>query len=685
MNLQEQISRIQSMMDVVKEDINFDDITFFKTTQGSKYVRMSDGRLRRWKSYHSNTGGEDQGLQGWSDMSIFVEPKYDKEANAVQFLMGNGYKVGLSKSKNDKMVIVVFEDGKWRVATWKDAYPNYFKIHPDKDDKPLAWDYVKEPTVGYNVVDFSFKNGNNLKDYHFGSEVSEVSDFSDEDKKLFFPSYFNMNLQEQIKKALDEYLVESDPKIGTGKKPKGSDRRLYTDENPSDTVSVKFRTKQDIVDTLNKESFKSKSHARQSQIINLIHQRLRVALERAKDPEVKKRLRTAFEYIESKKEQSKKKTQKMKEGLHDTSWDNDEGDKITLMDLLNMDLQEDELTEKWSEKYKKSINCDNPKGFSQKAHCDGKRKKSEMKEEELTEKCWKGYTQKGMKTMFGKKYPNCVKKTKHEDINRIKKLMDIDEGEVLTEKLMEIDDDVDYIYDTYFRADLDRVWANNKIAHNSFPKRTTDTSILKSPLCVKAHEINPTEIHINYGSNYYRSDQSKELISISVNSNLIDSALGFRTLDDFIRTYDTAKYDLSEEKIKGSIHHELVHWLDDSLHNRHLSKSISKYYEKNKDKNKVDVYLKTFEIQALIHNIKQMRRKYEDQWDELTFEELVKITPTLYHLYKNFTPEQKIVFTRKIKTRMSREGLLGKKMTNPLMNESYKIMGILDRMDANKK
>ena len=29
----------------------------------------------------------------------------------------------------------------------------------------------------------------------------------------------------------------------------------------------------------------------------------------------------------------------------------------------------------WSEKYKKSINCDNPKGFSQKAHCQGKKKK----------------------------------------------------------------------------------------------------------------------------------------------------------------------------------------------------------------------------------------------------------------------------------------------------------------------
>ena len=52
-------------------------------------------------------------------------------------------------------------------------------------------------------------------------------------------------------------LNESDPKVGTGKKPKDSDRRLYTDENPSDTVSVKFRTKQDTVDTLSKEKIKN--------------------------------------------------------------------------------------------------------------------------------------------------------------------------------------------------------------------------------------------------------------------------------------------------------------------------------------------------------------------------------------------------------------------------------------------
>ena len=42
-----------------------------------------------------------------------------------------------------------------------------------------------------------------------------------------------------------------------------------------------------------------------------------------------------------------------------------------------------EMEEKWSEKYKKSIDCNNPKGFSQKAHCDG-RKKRETKESTST-------------------------------------------------------------------------------------------------------------------------------------------------------------------------------------------------------------------------------------------------------------------------------------------------------------
>jgi hypothetical protein len=44
-----------------------------------------------------------------------------------------------------------------------------------------------------------------------------------------------------------------------------------------------------------------------------------------------------------------------------------------LNDLLRTD-------EAWSQKYKKSINCDNPKGFSQRAHCAGRRKNESIEE-----------------------------------------------------------------------------------------------------------------------------------------------------------------------------------------------------------------------------------------------------------------------------------------------------------------
>jgi hypothetical protein len=120
-------------------------------------------------------------------------------------------------------------------------------------------------------------------------------------KVMFGKKYRNCVKEEEAK----------EPAKGTGKKPKGSSRRLYTDENPSDTVSVKFKTVQDIKDTLSKESFKSKSHKRQSQIINLIHQRARAAYQNAKDPKTKARLKKSFEYAENRKEASKKKTQRM--------------------------------------------------------------------------------------------------------------------------------------------------------------------------------------------------------------------------------------------------------------------------------------------------------------------------------------------------------------------------------------
>jgi len=45
-----------------------------------------------------------------------------------------------------------------------------------------------------------------------------------------------------------------------------------------------------------------------------------------------------------------------------------------------MELKPIILPEAWSQKYKKSINCNNPKGFSQRAHCQGRKKNNEAVE-----------------------------------------------------------------------------------------------------------------------------------------------------------------------------------------------------------------------------------------------------------------------------------------------------------------
>ena len=156
------------------------------------------------------------------------------------------------------------------------------------------------------------------------------------------------------------------------------------------------------------------------------------------------------------------------EGLHDTSWQNEKGDTITLIDLLNAteDIPVQKISVEELKPYLLSWD-DNPEEIkkiekadlqypilifvtsngefisiidghhrAQKAAIKGletiKAKvinidclpknirkvfshlgnQEEMTEGEITERCWKGYTKKGMKTMFGKRYPNCVKKTK---------------------------------------------------------------------------------------------------------------------------------------------------------------------------------------------------------------------------------------------------------------------------------
>ena len=65
-------------------------------------------------------------------------------------------------------------------------------------------------------------------------------------------------------------MKKKDPKVGTGKKPKGSGRRLYTDENPKDTVTIKFATVADAQATARKVKRVNKPFARTAAAVSVL-------------------------------------------------------------------------------------------------------------------------------------------------------------------------------------------------------------------------------------------------------------------------------------------------------------------------------------------------------------------------------------------------------------------------------
>jgi len=71
----------------------------------------------------------------------------------------------------------------------------------------------------------------------------------------------------------------------------------------------------------------------------------------------------------------------------------------------------------WSKKYKKSINCSNPKGFSQKAHCAGKKKRNEkvMKLSEFKEAVTKVLRERSI---------NAISKLQQKNVENIAKALE---------------------------------------------------------------------------------------------------------------------------------------------------------------------------------------------------------------------------------------------------------------------
>ena len=198
--------------------------------------------------------------------------------------------------------------------------------------------------------------------------AKEETSFSQKDKIMKKAKPLHKHLFKNLHKGdtSGDVNEESNPRIPRKKgQPANSKKHsdLYTDENPKGTIhGLGFKDVATAKASVSKIRNSSRSHAHKIQAAVAMEQRAR---EMGKTSEAA----VYRKYINS----MKKKTKKMNEG--------------------------------WSDKYKKSIDCNNPKGFSQRAHCQGKKKKvSEESKYDRYDKEKKQFAKTDRKMKFGKFY-----------------------------------------------------------------------------------------------------------------------------------------------------------------------------------------------------------------------------------------------------------------------------------------
>lgn len=114
----------------------------------------------------------------------------------------------------------------------------------------------------------------------------------------------------KMAKAADKRIPEN-KKDGT-KRPKSKHSDLYTDEDPKDTIKgLGFKDKKTALDSIKKIERSGRPHAHKVQATMAMEQRSRFAAKNAKDPDTKKRLKSANLVYKTYLEKLKKRTKKV--------------------------------------------------------------------------------------------------------------------------------------------------------------------------------------------------------------------------------------------------------------------------------------------------------------------------------------------------------------------------------------
>ena len=199
---------------------------------------------------------------------------------------------------------------------------------------------------------------------HEGDDKLELIKLYNKALKMMPGSPAQKKIRKQISALRKKLKMDEAPRKPRKKgQPAGSKKHsdLYTDENPKGTIhGLKFATVKDAQKSVSKIKGSGKTHAHKIQAAIAMEQRARAAGKKSAAGVYRKFIN-----------QMKKKTKQRNEG--------------------------------WSDKYKKSIDCNNPKGFSQKAHCAGRKKRENKMSLKLEQLVGKVITEEQFDEAAGKK------------------------------------------------------------------------------------------------------------------------------------------------------------------------------------------------------------------------------------------------------------------------------------------
>lgn len=249
---------------------------------------------------------------------------------------------------------------------------------------------------------------------------------------------------------------------------------------------------------------------------------------------------------------------------------------------------------------------------------------------------------------------------------------------ILHETVQSIEEDVEYIFNFAFADFLDKFERGDKPRFKEVSNqedvtlKATMSKYLKSETALKASLIKPVDIlcGIFRSGNYYKP--SADTIQISFNMSALDVLYDGNLNNVPENQQRQLKNEITDFRIKASISHELSHWISDTLNNSHLSKILFKAQEFNnadlRNLGKNDVNMTYFEIDAQIHGLLPIYKKYKDRWDFLSLSDVFEMYPSLNNINSTVTNKYGLevskIWQKALIQRMHREGILGKRMRN---------------------